>query len=891
MALPPTINVQVDADTARALADILIFAKEADAALGSIGSDVSFNKDKEANEGGEDAGKSFWKGYGKEDNKGAGYATKRFTRLLAKWTAIVSSFGETIGVALYGAGGALTSFASSLVQAIGAAGAFVPIAVGIGAALATIVIGSAGVKDGFTAVNEELKTAVKEGRAFNVEAEGIQAALKNLAPSAQELVLAFAGVRQQLADIQAVVQQELFKGLGASLTSLAQKQLPGLQDALAGVAGALNTAFNDLLITVNSFDLGRILDGLTPIIANVAGALAPLSTAFLQFLQIATPYAVTLSEQFGLWAERLADFVVSADGTTKIQDFLQRSLDSLNSWLDLIGSLGSAIGSFLEIASASGDGLVDSLTGVVDKFNEWLNSDSGREAVLTFLSTSETIVKSLAPLLDGLVGFFDELVSAGAVDRFAELASTLGEILPLLAKILDITSEADLLNLVADAILAIGTAIEDSGLLDSLVTLATALGQGLGKVLDAIVKSGALDIIGTGLSIVADSLVGFLDALLTPEVLTAFQDALSALGLAIASLGPLLAELGPVLGQVLGDSIIQLSSLIVALLPLFLELVDAIFPIIDAAALWLTAMVAVEGFITKVLVVAIQVLTAILAPLVEWLGQKIGEGTEEAVAAFESLKESLGLVGEFFQKTIDVIVDIWDGLWQALSDLYVEFFGAFVSDIGGYFRGAVDTFQSAWDTIKGGFSDFIDFFTGLWDDAKSAWDDTLEDLRQFGRDAVSFFSELPGRITSALSDVKDAIIEPFKEAWEKAKEYVDKIKNLPGTIAGGIGGAVSGAFNRVVGNNARGTIVTQATKMIAGEAGAEAVIPLTRPLSQIDPSVRMMAALLRGEGPKQQQAQAAPSRGTGMVNNWVINDMTGNAEATAQKVLNRLALV
>jgi hypothetical protein len=75
-----------------------------------------------------------------------------------------------------------------------------------------------------------------------------------------------------------------------------------------------------------------------------------------------------------------------------------------------------------------------------------------------------------------------------------------------------------------------------------------------------------------------------------------------------------------------------------------------------------------------------------------------------------------------------------------------------------------------------------------------------------------------------------------------------------------------------------------------GEQGPEAVIPLHRPLAQIDPSVRKMAELLRGGGSADSSPNVKVNGGGGRVvnANFTINDATGSAEATAQKVVNRL---
>ncbi len=93
---------------------------------------------------------------------------------------------------------------------------------------------------------------------------------------------------------------------------------------------------------------------------------------------------------------------------------------------------------------------------------------------------------------------------------------------------------------------------------------------------------------------------------------------------------------------------------------------------------------------------------------------------------------------------------------------------------------------------------------------------------------------------------------------------------------------------------AKGGIVTGPTAALIGEAGAEAVIPLHKPLSQIDPAVRGMAALVRGENQGGYAAQGGSvtnnTHSAPVTNTFNIQDMTGDAEATAQKVINRMAL-
>lgn len=111
-------------------------------------------------------------------------------------------------------------------------------------------------------------------------------------------------------------------------------------------------------------------------------------------------------------------------------------------------------------------------------------------------------------------------------------------------------------------------------------------------------------------------------------------------------------------------------------------------------------------------------------------------------------------------------------------------------------------------------------------------------------DVRSRLSGMAGAVGGALSGVTNAITSPFSAALSAVNRIVGSIRSAASTAAsiarsiptpgGGIpwfatGGIVSGA--RVVG---------------VGEAGPEAIVPLDRPLAQVDPSVRWLSAIAQG---------------------------------------------
>jgi hypothetical protein len=135
---------------------------------------------------------------------------------------------------------------------------------------------------------------------------------------------------------------------------------------------------------------------------------------------------------------------------------------------------------------------------------------------------------------------------------------------------------------------------------------------------------------------------------------------------------------------------------------------------------------------------------------------------------------------------------------------------------------------------------------------------------------------------------------PFARLADSTKGFRDAIKGafdwvgrLIGALRRIVWPAVPSTIKNLAGKLfASGGIATTATRAIVGEAGPEAVIPLTRPLSQVDPSVRAMAAMLRGQGG---QGTSTSTQGpTKVVNNTIeVYSAASDPEAVAVQIVNR----
>jgi histone H3/H4 len=146
--------------------------------------------------------------------------------------------------------------------------------------------------------------------------------------------------------------------------------------------------------------------------------------------------------------------------------------------------------------------------------------------------------------------------------------------------------------------------------------------------------------------------------------------------------------------------------------------------------------------------------------------------------------------------------------------------------------------------------------------------------------------------------VASVLYAPFKPVVQVFKDIVGWVSDLVGWLGklkvpdlkwpkmpDWLPGDQGGGKNK----KAAGGLVFAPTRAIIGEAGPEAIIPLTRPLSQVDPSVRAMAALLRGQQKPKVGMAATATIGPSMTNNFNITSQAEDPRAVAAQVVNRLA--
>ncbi|MDV2477425.1 hypothetical protein F8M49_22250 [Rhodococcus zopfii] len=138
--------------------------------------------------------------------------------------------------------------------------------------------------------------AVESG---NAAANDFADALAKLAPNAQQFVLAMQALGPQWSDLRMAVQDNLFGGLGDSITTLADNQLPYLKDMLVSTAGSMNgpsrtpsacsTKTLTGLVESGAFEqfktaVGQSMSGLAPLVSGLVTGFTELGIQVLPTL-------------------------------------------------------------------------------------------------------------------------------------------------------------------------------------------------------------------------------------------------------------------------------------------------------------------------------------------------------------------------------------------------------------------------------------------------------------------------------------------------------------------------------------------------------------------------------------------------------------------------------
>lgn len=722
-------NIQSEIDTNVRESSLAETVEEINAAVSHVAAeiDVQVNASQKAeadallksnfSQVGEESGKGFSDNFSKALGGGGGGGGGLSTRMQAIAAGIVLLM-EPAAVALEGlASGAVQVLSSAFSALAGAGGALLPIMAGLGATLGAVVIGSVGLSDAFKAVNKEFTGSIVEGRAFNAEAQKIQVAIAGLAPAVQDVVRAFAQLRPQLAAIQEQISGQVFAGLGAQLKVLSKETIPDIGNALAQAGGTANRFAFELSSAFQGIDFAHTFAEISPALDSIGQAIANVVRTIQPFFEAVAPAARELGDMILRASQALLALVTAGNQSGNLTAFFNQSIDSLKVWGDLIANVGRALLTLFEAGTSGGNSLIQSLSNVIGRFNDWMNTIAGQSALEEFFDSGRRALSALTPLLQGAVGFFDNLVSQGAIDRFADLAANIGKVLPVLGQLFEIVGRVGVLDAFAQALAQIGEALQPA--IPALQDLASAIGRGLTELI-----SNAQPALETFGQFFAD-----LATILTPLI----PDIVDVGNALLEAFAPTLVANA--------DAMIEIFT---AIAPLITQLLQAAVPLIQImgqlsqAFLFIeTVLAKLEAFIISKVVSAFEFLSEKVQEFLDLLGE---------VPFLGAFLDFLGLTTDETQQTADAV----DNLAASAEDLQPA-----VQDAANVIADAADAAERATtgtDLLEGSYADLKPAI----DDAARAIEGDIE-VSEKAAVATDKLVKAQNKLKISLAEAEDAL--------------------------------------------------------------------------------------------------------------------------------------
>lgn len=556
-------------------------------------------------------------------------------------------------------------------------------------------------------------------------------------------------------------------------------------------------------------------------------------------------------EQFGAAFGAVFANITAQLSASGFQTFLQGSIPIFSALVNAAFQLGAAIGNIFILALPYIQQFSTWLQTITTEFAAWTASAEGASSINTWLQGASDVLASLGPLLAAAGQALNSLVTPATIASFVQLVGTLTNIMPLLGSILQIAGNLNIFGILAQLIEGLGTAL--SPLMPALMQFGTILGQLVSGALAIIVP--LLGSLMTAFAPLLEMIVNFLGAALQP-LLGALELLLQPL---ITVANTLLAALMPAFQMIL-DVIVQLIPAFLPLVAVVGSLIAAVAPLVEqlVAALMPAFQMVIEAImplIQMIMPVLIELLNTVIPIVVQLATDFIGQLLPAIMPIIEALMRMIQKVLPPLLDLLDVLIPIIGTVLKGAFDFLLPAIMGIVNALSSILIPIIDTVT---DVLSGLIKFLVGVFTGNWE---QAW-----------QGIVDIFSGLFNGIVGIAEGVMNGVIDLINGLIEGIN-----------AVAGAVGISIGSIPH--VNWNAAGAIINGPTLLQGvGEAGPEAIVPLRRPLSQVDPSVRGLSAIAQGLS-----VPAGAGTNVTVESGAIVVQGTEDAAATANETVNRLA--
>lgn len=631
----------------------------------------------------------------------------------------------------------------------------------------------------------------------------------------KEVLLAITAIIAGFAELST-----LASGLSAVMVSLA--------GSLFSSIGALSTLSALLPGVAYGFALaGNAIKDIPKFMPDAVAAVEDLKKSFeLDTAAFAKQWEPALKEFVQTLADSLRFDTIGAALGEAMANVTRTFTNVLNSpsWIAFVDAMETVIPDAL---TAFGAGLANVTTGLLDFFTA--ASPVAKQLGIDFLAWSANFAEFLriGRETGALTALFTSMreVFLGLGDALGPLIAGLSKVFlaatPSALVILDIL--ADLTTRFNDWVTSIEgqRALQewfDSGVVifQALLPLIGAIADGFAMIVTPETIAATVAFLD-GMTQLMPVLFGILEVIGNLGIMQILVDLLNAVGAAIAPALPALNEMATAIGTLLVGAIVAIQPLLDALTPLIVKLAEGftqwapqILPVIDAL---------VAG-LTPVLEVVIELLIEFLDALIPLMPQL----SELLVSALQAVTEMMGPMVEIFRLITPIIVLLMTGGLQPLIAVLNLIANTILPPVTQAMKFFADTIKAAKPVIDA----IVDAIRAIM----APVNDMVAALGR-GEDAMDALKAAGRAMKEAIVGAVDSIVGAFRRI---------KWPTPPAWLQNGFDNTVGRFF-------ATGGVVNGPTRAVIGEAGPEAVIPLARPLSQVDPAVRDIAAFAQGKSP------------------------------------------
>ena len=349
-----------------------------------------------------------------------GGALGAFSEVMPSLTNRTRIFGFAVGTVLtallgviplaIGLGGALVALAGSFgAAAIGAGLLALSLGTVLAAGLGAVGLVLFDVMKNFQEVNTRFQTWRVAVKAFGRDSDQAATAFKRLqaviglsgGPEIFKAVQAWTELRNEFEDRMAPVIGILAQGMVLIFDSI-RKLMPSIVAFTKIVAGSLLSVLGRMLKVLTGGEFKSGLSTIASLFARIAGPIGNgVINIFLGLLRLVVgtgPQLGGVADGFERITAQFAEWAKTANLSPFFAQF--------RSWMGLLRAVGGLLFTILSGGAAQGRSLVDSLTSVINKWNDFLKTSAGQKSLHDFFRDSIAMTKAFMTIVGGLIAFF-----------------------------------------------------------------------------------------------------------------------------------------------------------------------------------------------------------------------------------------------------------------------------------------------------------------------------------------------------------------------------------------------------------------------------------------------------------------------------------------------------